>query len=406
MTGNAALRRYGPWAALLIAAAAYYPRFAKDTVGMIVYPQAGGCVLQGASLRTCAEPFSYPPAFALPMAPFALMPMGARVAVWYVISIAATVGCFALSEKLVRRLPLGQWCETELVWLRVAAIIASSKFVLAVYEYQAYDILALLIVLAGLWALAERRALLSGAVLALATAIKATPLVFLPYLVVKRRYLAAAVFVVVLVVLSLLPDGYAALKGTHPHYLQTWLGQIAGPALAHRSNDTVSFWDAWMGANNLNHSFRGMVARLVAGTSAQSHAEQILRAISAVYIAAVGLLLLRSARRDGLIAVDGSILAISMLVLSPMTSRYHYILLLLPYMTVIAIAIKEPRLRIAASLAAGASFVMATAMSNDLSGQWLTEWSYAHNFLIYSALVLFVFLAWCILRREPAAAAA
>ena len=51
MTRKDALRQYGPWVGLVVAAAAYYPRFAKDAVGMVLYPQAADCVLQGAPLR-------------------------------------------------------------------------------------------------------------------------------------------------------------------------------------------------------------------------------------------------------------------------------------------------------------------------------------------------------------------
>jgi hypothetical protein len=74
--GDSALRRYGPWVALVVAAAAYFRRFAKDPVGMVVYPQAGDCVLQSAPLGECFKIFSYPPSFAFLMAPFAAMPMG------------------------------------------------------------------------------------------------------------------------------------------------------------------------------------------------------------------------------------------------------------------------------------------------------------------------------------------
>jgi alpha-1,2-mannosyltransferase len=400
VTRKDALRQYGPWAGLIVAAAAYFPRFAKDAVGMVVYPQGAECVLQGAPLRQCAELFSYPPALAFLMAPFAAMPMGLRVAVWYVISVAATVGCFAISEKLVMRMLPGRWSEIELAWLRIATIILSLKFVLAVFEYQAYDTLACLFVLAGLWAVVANRALLGAAALALAAAIKATPLVFLPYLVVKRRFLAAGIFTIVFIVLWLLPDAYAAVKNMHPQYLETWLRQIVGPTLMHEPNTGASFWQTWMGANILNHSFRGTVARLVVGTSAETHAEAILYTFCAVYVAVIGLLLLRSARREDFIAIDGSILVISMLMLSPMTSRYHYILLILPYMTVMGLAIRDTSLRIAAIATLVASFILGTATSNDIAGHFMTEWSYAHNFLVLSALVLLVFLSFVIMRND------
>jgi hypothetical protein len=284
-------------------------------------------------------------------------------------------------------------------------IIVSIKFVLAVFEWQAYDTLTYFIVLAGLWAIVVNRALWGAVLLAFATAIKATPLVFLPYLVVKRRFLATGLFIVVFVALWLLPDAYWALKNMRPHYLETWLQQIAGPALANDANPDALFWTSWAGANILNHSFSGMVARLVVDTSFAAQGKAILYALCAVYIAVVGLLLLRSRWRDDFAAIDGSILVISMLMLSPMTSRYHYILLILPYMTVVGLAVRDSSLRIASIVTVVASFIFGTATSNDLAGGFLTEWSYAHNFLNYSALVLFVFLGYVILRNEVRQAA-
>jgi hypothetical protein len=396
---DTALRRYGPWVGLVVAAAAYYRRFAKDSVGMEVYPQGGACVLHGEPLRVCAELFSYPPAFAFLMAPFSWLPMGPRIVVWYLISLAATVGCFWVSEQLVRKLLPGHWSQIELAWLRIVTVIVSLKFVLAVFEYQAYDTLAAFIVFLGLWAVVQNRTFVSGALLALAAAIKATPLVFLPYLVVKRRFVAAAIFVAVFVGLWLAPDAYNALKGLYPHYTENWIKQIVTPALAHEQTD-ATFWKTWMGANILNHSFRGTVARMVVGTAAEVHGQLILYALCAVYVAFVGLLLLRSSRRDGFVAVDGSILVISMMMLSPMTSRYHYILLILPYMTVIGLAVRDRSLRVAAIVTTALSFILGTATSNDIAGHFLTEWSYQHNFLVISALVLLAFLSFVILRGD------
>lgn len=396
---DTALRRYGPWVGLAIGFAAYYRRFAKDTVGMEVYPQGGACVVQGEPLRTCAELFSYPPAFAFLMAPFAAMPMGLRIVVWYLVSIAATIGCFWVSEKLVLKLLPGRWSQIELAWLRIVTVIVSLKFVLAVFEYQAYDTLAAFIIVLGLWAVLQNRTFVSGALLALAAAIKATPLVFLPYLVVKRRFVAAAIFVAVFVGLWALPDLYSALKGLYPHYTENWIKQIVTPALAHEQTD-ATFWKTWMGANILNHSFRGTVARMVVGTAAEVHGQLVLYSLCAVYVAVIGLLLLRSARRDGFVAVDGSILVIAMMMLSPMTSRYHYILLVLPYMTVIGLAIRDRSLRVPAIITMAIAFIMGTATSNDLAGHFLTEWSYQHNFLVISALALQVFLAFVIMRGD------
>jgi hypothetical protein len=399
LSRDTALRRYGPWVALVVASAAYFRRFAKDPVGMVLYPQGGDCVVHGAPLAECSKMFSYPPAFGLVMAPMAALPMGLRIAVWYLISVAATFGCYAISEKLVLRLLPGRWSEIELAVLRIVSIILSIKFVLAVFEYQAYDTVAYFFVLAGLWAVVSNRAWLGGVTLAFA-------LVFLPYLVVKRRYLAVAAFTVALVALSYAPDIYAAFRDMRPQYLVTWLKQIAGPALSSDPDTGAMFWQAWMGANLLNQSMRGMVARLVVDTSAVAHAEAIYYTLSVTLIAIVGLLLLRSSRRERFPAVEASILVISMLMLSPMTSRYHYILFILPYMTITGIAVRDPALRVAAIVTLLVSFVLGTGTSNDVVGHFLTEWSYAHNFLPLSALALLPFLAFVIVRKdEPQSAA-
>jgi hypothetical protein len=68
---------------LLIAAAAYYPRFVKLPAGMETYPQAASCLWHGQMLQVCDQGFTYPPFFALVMLPFAPMPLWLRDFVWY-----------------------------------------------------------------------------------------------------------------------------------------------------------------------------------------------------------------------------------------------------------------------------------------------------------------------------------
>jgi hypothetical protein len=69
-------------------------------------------------------------------------------------------------------------------------------------------------------------------------------------------------------------------------------------------------------------------------------------------------------------------------------------------MTVVGLALRDRSLRVAAIVTLIVSFVLGTATSNDIAGHFMTEWSYAHNFLVYSALVLLVFFAYVILRGD------
>jgi hypothetical protein len=392
------LRRYGGWAALAIACFAYFFRFIKDPVGTVVYTRGAECLLANEPLIECTKQvtweFPYPPAFALLMTPFVpLSPMGRNI-VWYVISITATVGSYIFAEKLARRLFPDDWSGQELAWLRIVGVMLSVKFALNVLEWQAYDTLVLFIILASLWALASGRELLAGGGLALAAAVKATPLIFLPYLVLRRRWAAAALFVVVLIALSFAPDILYLTQGKSSAFLETWFREVAAPGFF---NDPASaktgFLDTWMVAHPSNQSLRGAITRLMQPTALRDYAEKVIYLADALCLLVVGALLAKSPRDGRGVAIDGSVLLIAILMVSPMTSRYHYVLLVLPYMVLAAAAIRDRARRGIGIAVLTSSFFLLTATTNDLSGRVLTDIAYQDNFWIVGSLLLYVYFA-------------
>lgn len=384
-------RRYGPGIGLTIAALAYYPRFVKGAGGMMLYPQAAECLLSHQSIPDCAIVFTYPPAFAFLIIPFVSLPMWARDVVWYLVTWAALVGVWRGSEYLTRRLYPGDWTERELFVLRMSTALLSLKFILAVLENQAYDLLVLVLIVAGLCAIAGARAKLGAVGLAVATAIKATPLVFLPWLIVRRHYAAAATFVLVVIALSLLPDLFLAPdKAAHGH-LVTWLSNIASPAL--RNGVGPDSFVFWAGVNLQNHSLRGAIARLIDESAHPELFKTVLFTAWLIFAAVVGVLLLKSPGGAAYTGVDGSILLIAMLMLSPMTSRSHYVQLLLPFMVMTAAAIRDRARRSLAVTVLSVSFILTTASSNDLVGGRITDWSYFYSLMGLGALVLMAGLA-------------
>lgn len=391
------IRRWGPWFALAVAAVAYYPRFIKFPNGMTLYPQAAECMRMNEIMRHCAYDFTYPPAFGYLMTPFVPMPIELRNLVWYALTLGAMVVSCWLCENLARRLYPGPWTQRELVWLRVASLLLSAKFMLAVLENQAYDALPLLLVLGGIFWLSTGRPLTAAASLGLAAAIKATPLIFLPYLLLKRRFLAAACFVVVVVIVSILPDLFYAPKGAEHGYLGTWVREIASPSLRDVEWEAPNHF--WAGRNFLNHSLRGLVARAMDEYANPALFKAVLHLTWLAFAALLGLLLLKSPRRDEFVAVDGALLLIATLMLSPMTSRSHYIVLLLPYYVLVAAVIRDASMRRVGGLALVASFVLLTATSNDVVGRRVTEWAYQTGQLVIGALVLMVGVAAIVLRR-------
>jgi hypothetical protein len=385
-------RRYGGWIALAVAVAVYHRRFAKESMNFADYVQGAACLLDGQPMLQCAPAFPYTPVFALVMAPFLALSPGLQNLVWYAILIAATVACFAISETLARRLYPAAADGHRLLWLRVLAVVLGVKFALAVFGFHAHDTPVFMLLLVGLWGLSVGRPVTAGATLALAAALKATPLIFFPYLLLKRRFLAAGVFAAVFLAVSLLPDVVAALKGFKPDYFWTWLRQIAGPTLGGGAplNETVA--GAWSYGTN-NQSLHGLVALATARAGLADYSRYADLVASALFLLAVGILLIKSPRRDEFVGIDGGILSIAMVVLSPMTSRYHYVVLILPYTMLAAAFLSDHRTRLVGGAVLLLSFILVTATSNDAVGSWLSTVSREYGFLPLGAAVLLIYFA-------------
>jgi hypothetical protein len=392
-----AIRRYRVELVVALAAAAYYPRFIKLPAGMETFPQAAACLWQGQMLQACDPGFTYPPFFAFIMLPFAPMPMWLRDLAWYAVSIAATIGAFKISEVITGKALARPLDRAELSWLRFFTLLLSAKLILAVFENQAYDALVVVAVLAGLAGLSDERPVVAGAGLALAAALKATPLIFLPYLLWKRYFAAAAAFVVVYATASLLPDILFRPAGA-AGYFATWLREVAGPSLG--LDPASAPFAFWHGANVLNHSLHGAVALNIDETSQRDLFETALAAADGCFIAVVGALVARSPRRPESIAIDGSLLLIAMLMLSPMTSRSHYAALLLPYMTLVALNLRDEHTANLGRAVLGTSFILVTLCGNDAVGQAFTVWAYRHSAMVLGALVLLIYFAVLMIARS------
>ncbi len=398
MTAAAFLRRR--WPLLLLAAAVllYYPRFVKRPDGMTLFPLAAQCMLQGQPLASCAPAFTYPPAFAFFMIPFTPLPMGLRNVLWYAVLCGATVLSFRLCERLTLRDFPERFGERELLLLRMLTLVLGAKFVLSVFENQAYDVLVFLLVLAGLDGLTRGKDLEAAAGFALAAALKATPLLVLPYLALRRRWRAAALCLGLYAGLSLLPDLVFAQKGGPPGYFATWLRDIAGAVVA---RNAAPQW--WEGVNILNQSLRSLVFLLFSAAGSLAHFPTVLRVVLGGYALLLVALLLRSGRMENPVLLDGSLLVISMVMLSPMSSKSHFVVLLLPYMALSAHAIAEPRYRRIGAGVLVVSFALTTLTSRDVAGRALSDFFLSRGCIAIGTLVLLVFLGYVVVSRARAA---
>jgi len=387
------LRKRSGWIVLVALAAIYYPLFGKGVRGLTFYVQAGQCILSDQPLIACAPGYSYSPALAALVIPIGVAPAALQELIWYVICVGSLVITVRLAEAIAGRLYPGAALGRNLLALRAITLGFCAKHILDVLNYEAYDAPALAMIMLGIWALTSGREPRSGFWLGAATAVRATPLIFLPYLMVRRRYLAAAVFLVALFAVALLPDLVGALRGGHTEYLRDWVLSVASPALLPGHAENLPFWNSWTGPYLDNQSLRGLVNRFAQGPVQGLSPTLILLAVDAAFALLPAALVLFSSRDNKRAAIDGAVLLIATLALAPMTSRYHFVFVL-PAVALIAAAIlNDPRMRVGGSLVLAASFLLLTGTSNDLVGRRVTEFAYLYGFMVWGAAALLLALA-------------
>lgn len=355
----------------------YFFRFAEYDWGMMpTYSPVGDCLMRGEHLATCAIAFPYPPLVALLMVPLTFLPMWARNVVWYGVLLSATYGCFRICEALTVR--AFQVAREERFWLRLLAIVLSLKFILSVFENQAYDSLVFFFVLVGIYGLSQHKVGSAATGLAAATALKPSPALMLVYALFLRRWGVFALAVCVWAALSFLPDVFFTPSRPGPGYLLTWIQEVVIGGL--RGTTPDAYYPLMANVGLLNQSLKGTVFGILhghAGPEVAAHARTILYGVYLVYGLAALAVLLLSTKVEGALVWGASVILISMLLLSPVSSKSHFVTLLLPHMAIVAYLIRHREARRAVVPLVGASFVLNTLTSKlflgrELSNQLLT----------------------------------
>jgi hypothetical protein len=318
--------RASPWAWLLPAVAALLPLGAllmsppdgrlKD---LLVYHGAGGTAGAGENLyafRTAfSMPFTYPPFAALVVEPLSRMPLGVAQVLWTAGTLAALVALARVALRpVVDRIGLP---------LTVAALLLSSP-VRSHLRFGQVGVFLVLLVAADLLGRRDagrgnagrrdagsdggRGGWLRGWGLGLATAVKLTPAVFLPWLLVTRQWnrLAGALVWIA----GATAAGLVLLWPSSTDYV------------FRASRDTTRFGDnEWPG----NQSVRGMLLRVLPDATA----ERLWLAAALVLVAVGTYQAWRCERAGNRLAAVGVLAALSVTV-SPISWVHHLVWLVLP----------------------------------------------------------------------------
>ncbi|MBI3804623.1 MAG: DUF2029 domain-containing protein [Nitrospirae bacterium] len=396
------LTRFRKWSFLFwIGVGLYYFRFIKN--GLILYPVAANCLLSGQPFIPCAPTFTYPPLFAFLMIPFAPLPIGLRNLLWYILSISILYCSFRLCESLILKTFEVKFSPNQLYWFRLLSLAVGLKLILAVLENQAYDYLVFFFILLGLYGLMEKKDFSAAFGIAMAAALKVTPLLFFPYLLLRRKWKVFAWCVLIYLFVSFLPDLFFSAGETQTSYFGKWVQDIVRPALSQQ--ETASTPHFWAGENPLNQSLRSLVYRVVVAFNLTADFKKILYAVYALFLFSLSLVLLKASRLKNPYILDGSVLLIGMLMLSPMSSKSHFIVLILPYMTVLAYLLtQQNQSRVLGALLA-LSFILNSLTSKDLIGRTVANFFLLIGCITLGTLLLLILISFIVVemawRHDP-----
>jgi hypothetical protein len=239
--------RLGIAALLIVAAVTFGVRAKGQMYDFDVYLTAGARVVAGESLYRAEDghwQYKYLPAFACVIAPLSLLPPVVARALWFALSIGLLL---VLIDRALGLLPERRMTARVLVGLTV---LAMGKFYVREIGLGQANLLLAVCVLAALDAGRRGRDPLAGVLLAAATAVKPYAIIFLPYLLARRRTRAAAWFVGGLTVVMLLPVVRYGVGGNIDLLRGLWevVTASTAPNLAGQDNVSIAgMYAGWFG---------------------------------------------------------------------------------------------------------------------------------------------------------------
>lgn len=188
--------------------------------------------------------FKYLPAFAVIAIPAGVLPLQAAKAVWFVISIALLVALVSLSLLILpeRRKP---------AWVLVTVtVLAMAKFFAHEIVLGQVNALLAVIVVGAIVALRRGRERTAGILIALAIVVKPYAVIFLPWLLARRRVASSIAASAALVGFLVLPAAVYGIAGTLAEHRGWWktVSESTLPNLTNADNVSIAaMFTKWIG---------------------------------------------------------------------------------------------------------------------------------------------------------------
>ena len=335
----------------------------NDSEWEYVYVQAAHQLRNGLDIYQPEIANSYPPFATLTALPFTWPSLSGQRWLWLAINLACLVFVLRGSWRLAGG---GDLQGSSRVPLRVhlAAIVGGlcgAFYLQNCLAHHQTDIVLGALLIGGCLALSRERSLLAATCFGLAAAVKCTPLLWAPYLIWRRRPLAAAWLVAVALGVNLLPDLVHPPASGH-----LWLTEYVNRYLLPMSHSD-HYVGTWASALVYNQSLAGAGQRWFVTTWEWTPADCVVfrrsdplapQGLNGIVLgseAALVLLTLAICRRPfqrlafdqqhsvKRNALEYSVVLLLMLLFSPMSSKAHFGVLILPGFCIARVAFDSKR---------------------------------------------------------------
>ncbi|GDY03764.1 polyprenol-phosphate-mannose-dependent alpha-(1-2)-phosphatidylinositol mannoside mannosyltransferase [Planctomycetota bacterium] len=360
-----------------------------------------------------AKPFTYPPFAAVPFALFRFVPIAWQPAAWFVINFSLLLAMLAWLQKWAASAwPDAPPARLALTWVIVSAIAA--RYVFSVFENQSHDLLLMgpMVLATAMWCRATARGSAgAGAFVGLAAAIKATPLLCLLMFTLRRSFPAVVALLLTFGALSLLPDLFFPRQDG-----DTWLHAWYSINLRSLSVGQTAT-GAWSSHSFLNQSLGGSLTRIFTNVPVDqdpfTRPDAALLNISpgalfnVILMARLAVLLLLAAvalraRKVVLAACESTALLVQrrvalgeigamlcgMVLLSPMSSKAHFCVLMLPALFCVDRVLRCKRSDPWLVVTVAAAAILSTFSSKDILGKELGNFLLGLGSVTWIALLL------------------
>lgn len=351
-------------------------------------------------------PYLYPPLLAELMIPIALLPLSAAAYLWFLISATSVLLAVWMSVRLIDQSDeesvsklyanIGSINYYKLV-IAIISLIVLARFVLDNFGLGQVNTVVTMLAVAHVYLHSKNRKLASSLALALAVSIKLTPALLIAYHLAKRDWRFAfqcSAMIALLIAVSFVP-----------------FGSNAPAAFSEFVNRTIRNEQGFDLAYAGNQSLRGAMGRLI-GSKTESESDQSARRPTDTLALALSLLLLilaliaAASARDTISAVAP--IFCCMVLLSPLAWKAHFVMLLLPVVSLV----KQSRVWSRESgvgdqksgvdgresrvwrkyLTAGVLIVLVCVFnftSRRIIGLHVAEWADQHSLIFAGALLIF-----------------